>query len=147
MGLPNRNDGSPMPAQIGAGGGFIPKGAKNVQVAKEFMRYFMQPEVINENLKGGLGRWVPVISSIVTEDRGGSIPRTRTDRPTSTRPRWANHRQFQRIQSGLGSGQRRADLGAGPFRCHQERDDANGGCGQGVQACRGDLHQIHVRVE
>jgi multiple sugar transport system substrate-binding protein len=68
MGLPNRNDGSPMPAQIGAGGGFIPKGAKNVAVAKDFMTYFMRPEVMNENLKGGLGRWVPVISSIVTDD-------------------------------------------------------------------------------
>ncbi len=33
MGLPNRNDGSPMPAQLGAGGGFIPKGAKNIAVA------------------------------------------------------------------------------------------------------------------
>jgi multiple sugar transport system substrate-binding protein len=68
MGLPNRNDGSPMPAPVGAGGGFIPKGAKNVEVAKDFMKYFMLPEVMNENLKGGLGRWVPVISSIVTED-------------------------------------------------------------------------------
>jgi multiple sugar transport system substrate-binding protein len=68
MGLPNRNDGTPMPAVVGAGGGFIPKGAKNVAVAKDFMKYFMRPEVINENLKGGLGRWVPVISSIVKED-------------------------------------------------------------------------------
>ena len=43
MGLPNRNDGSTMPAFLGAGGGFIPKGAKNVEVAKDFMKYFMQP--------------------------------------------------------------------------------------------------------
>jgi multiple sugar transport system substrate-binding protein len=28
----------------------------------------MQPQVMNENLKNGLGRWVPVIPSIVTED-------------------------------------------------------------------------------
>jgi hypothetical protein len=25
MGLPNGNDGKPLPAQLGAGGGFIPK--------------------------------------------------------------------------------------------------------------------------
>jgi multiple sugar transport system substrate-binding protein len=31
MGLPNGNDGKPIPAQLGAGGGFIPKGAKNVE--------------------------------------------------------------------------------------------------------------------
>jgi multiple sugar transport system substrate-binding protein len=68
MGLPNRNDGSPMPALQGAGGGFIPKGARNVETAKDFMRYFMQPQVMNENLKNGLGRWVPVISQIVKDD-------------------------------------------------------------------------------
>jgi multiple sugar transport system substrate-binding protein len=68
LGLPNKNDGSPMAAFVGAGGGFIPKGAKNVEVAKDFMRFFMQPQVMNENLKGGLGRWVPVIPSIVKED-------------------------------------------------------------------------------
>lgn len=68
MGLPHRNDGTVMPAQLGAGGGFIPKGAKNIPVAKEFMTYFMRPEVMNENLKNGLGRWVPSIPSIVKED-------------------------------------------------------------------------------
>jgi multiple sugar transport system substrate-binding protein len=68
MGLPNGNDGKPIPALVGAGGGFIPKAAKNVEVAKEYMKYFMQPEVMNENLKGGLGRWVPAIPSIVKDD-------------------------------------------------------------------------------
>jgi multiple sugar transport system substrate-binding protein len=68
MGLPNRNDGSPMPAVQGAGGGFIPKGARNIETAKDFMRYFMQPQVMNENLKNGLGRWVPVFPQIVKED-------------------------------------------------------------------------------
>ena len=43
--------------QVNAGGGYIPKGAKNVEVAKDFMKYFMQPKVMNENLKAGLGRW------------------------------------------------------------------------------------------
>jgi multiple sugar transport system substrate-binding protein len=68
MNLPNRNDGSPMPALQGAGGGFIPKGAASVATAKDFMKYFMQPKVMNENLKNGLGRWVPVIPQIVKDD-------------------------------------------------------------------------------
>ena len=68
MGLPNKNDGQPMTAQMAAGGGFIPKGAKNIETAKDFMKFFMQPKIMNENLKGGLGRWVPVISSIVKDD-------------------------------------------------------------------------------
>jgi len=66
--LPNKNDGSPMTAQSGAGGGFIPKGAKNIDVAKDFMKYFMQPQVANENLKSGLGRWVPVMPQVVKDD-------------------------------------------------------------------------------
>ena len=63
-----RNDGSKMITQINAGGGFIPKGAKNAEVAKDFMKYFMQPQVMNENLKGGLGRWFPTIHSVVKSD-------------------------------------------------------------------------------
>ncbi len=63
-----KNDGSPMKTQINAGGGFIPKGAKNSEVAKDFMKYFMQPDVMNANLKGGLGRWFPTIHSVVEKD-------------------------------------------------------------------------------
>ncbi|MDR3529187.1 MAG: ABC transporter substrate-binding protein [Rhodopila sp.] len=63
-----KNDGTPMKTQVNAGGGFIPKGAKGVEVAKDFMKFFMQPQVMNENLKGGLGRWVPAIPQIVKDD-------------------------------------------------------------------------------
>ena len=69
LGLPLMNDGkTQMPCQVGAGGGFIPKGAKNIAVAKDFMRYFIQPKVINDNLKSGLGRWVPPMPQIVKDD-------------------------------------------------------------------------------
>ena len=34
IGLPLGEDGKPMPAPVGAGGLFIPKGAKNVEVAQ-----------------------------------------------------------------------------------------------------------------
>ena len=57
-----------MAAPQAAGGGFIPKGAKNVAVAKDFMKFFIQPQVMNENLKQGLGRWVPSIPSLVKSD-------------------------------------------------------------------------------
>jgi multiple sugar transport system substrate-binding protein len=67
--LPLMNDGkTQMPCQVGAGGGFIPKGAKNVEVAKDFMRYFIQPQVMNENLKSGLGRWFPSIPQVAKDD-------------------------------------------------------------------------------
>ena len=64
----NKNDGTPMKAQVNAGGGYIPKGAKNIEVAKDFMKYFMQPKVMNENLKAGLGRWFPAIPQLVKDD-------------------------------------------------------------------------------
>lgn len=63
-----KNDGSPMKTQVNAGGGFIPKGCKNAEVAKDFMKYFMQPKVMNESLKGALGRWFPAIPSLVKSD-------------------------------------------------------------------------------
>jgi multiple sugar transport system substrate-binding protein len=66
--LPLRNDGTPMPAFIGPGGGFIPKGAANADVAKDFMKYYMMPEVMNANLKTGLGRWVPAITDLCKTD-------------------------------------------------------------------------------
>jgi multiple sugar transport system substrate-binding protein len=68
MGLPNGNDGKPMPAQLGAGGCFIPKGAKNVEAAKEFIKYMIEPKVVDAYLKEGLGRWLPPYPSLVKSD-------------------------------------------------------------------------------
>jgi multiple sugar transport system substrate-binding protein len=47
----------------------IPKGAKNVEAAKDFLKYFIQPKVNNEYLKVGLGRNLPCMPSIVKEDK------------------------------------------------------------------------------
>jgi multiple sugar transport system substrate-binding protein len=85
MDLPNRNDGSPMAAIQGAGGGFIPKGAKNIATAKDFLRFFLQPEVMNENLKNGLGRWVPVMPQIVKDDPWWTDPKDDPHRATYVR--------------------------------------------------------------
>ena len=46
MGLPLSNDGKPVPAQQGSLCGLIPKGAKNVEVAKDFLKYLIQPKVL-----------------------------------------------------------------------------------------------------
>src|SRR5204862_363523 len=45
MGLPLSNDGKPVPSQAINACGLIPKGAKNVEVAKDFLKYFIQPKV------------------------------------------------------------------------------------------------------
>ena len=57
MGLPRDNAGKPLPAQLAVVGAFVPKGAKNVEVAKDFLKYLIQPKVVNEYLKAGLGRF------------------------------------------------------------------------------------------
>jgi multiple sugar transport system substrate-binding protein len=68
MGLPLDSAGNPLPSQLAIGGGFIPKGAKNVEVAKDFAKYVIQPEVANAYLKGGLGRWLPAIPEMAKTD-------------------------------------------------------------------------------
>jgi multiple sugar transport system substrate-binding protein len=68
LGLPNSNDGHPVASQLTVVNGLIPEGAQNVVVAKEFMKYLIQPDVNNEWLKVGLGRNIPMMVSIVTKD-------------------------------------------------------------------------------
>jgi len=68
MGYALSNDGKPVPAQQGSLCGLIPKGAKNVAVAKDFLKYLIQPPVLNELLKTGLGRNLPAMPVIVKRD-------------------------------------------------------------------------------
>jgi multiple sugar transport system substrate-binding protein len=68
MGLALSNDGKPVPSSAGVLCGLIPKGAKNVTVAKDFLKYLIQPKVCNDYLKTGLGRRTPCMPSIVKND-------------------------------------------------------------------------------
>jgi multiple sugar transport system substrate-binding protein len=68
MGLPLDNAGTPIPAQLAVIGAFVPKGAKNVEVAKDFIKYLIQPKVVNEYLKAGLGRFLPAMPDLVKND-------------------------------------------------------------------------------
>jgi multiple sugar transport system substrate-binding protein len=67
-GLPLSNDGKPVASQALITCGMIPKGAKNVPVAKEFLKYLIQPAILNEYMKTGLGRSIPCMPSIVQND-------------------------------------------------------------------------------
>jgi multiple sugar transport system substrate-binding protein len=68
MGLALSNDGKPVPSQAGPVCCLIPKEAKNVAVAKDFLKFLIQPKVCNEYLKTGLARRVPAMPSIVKGD-------------------------------------------------------------------------------
>jgi len=75
MGLPLSNDGKPVPSMAANAFGLIPKGAKNPDVAKDFLKYIIQPSVNNELLKTGLGRNIPCMQSIVKNDPWWLDPR------------------------------------------------------------------------
>src|SRR5262249_54819739 len=49
-------------------GSVVPKGAKNVEVAKDFLKYFIQPQVVGECLKSSLGRFLPTMPEIIKND-------------------------------------------------------------------------------
>jgi multiple sugar transport system substrate-binding protein len=67
-GLPLGNDGNEIPSPMPIFGALIPKGAKNLPVAKELLAYMIEPKVLNEYLKGGLGRWAVPLPEIAKGD-------------------------------------------------------------------------------
>ena len=69
------NNGVQMITQMGTVGTMIPKGAKSVEIAKEFQKYLIQPEVNAEFLKGGLGRYMPTMPELVKNDPWWTDPK------------------------------------------------------------------------
>src|SRR5215468_10547753 len=63
-GYPNDNQGKPVPSIVGFQSGLIPKGAKNVTVAKDLLKFLIQPKVLGELVETGLGRSLPVMPSL-----------------------------------------------------------------------------------
>src|SRR5262249_13288184 len=61
------NDGKPVVSQVAFGCGLIPKGAPNVTVAKELLKYWIQPEVVGEYVKTGLGRSLPSMPELIQD--------------------------------------------------------------------------------
>jgi multiple sugar transport system substrate-binding protein len=43
--------------------------SKNKEMAKEFIRYFISKDVLNEYTKASAGRWAPVFKDILNEDK------------------------------------------------------------------------------
>ncbi|MGH7055099.1 MAG: ABC transporter substrate-binding protein [Stellaceae bacterium] len=80
-GLPLNDEGKPIPAQLIVNSMMIAKGAGNVAGAKDFARYFIQPEVVGKFTKGGLGRFLPAMPSLVTGDPWWNDPKIDPHRP------------------------------------------------------------------
>src|SRR6516164_1416513 len=68
VGLPLGDDGRQLPAQTFCFGLVVPQGAKNIPVATEFMKHAIEPKVLNQYLRSGLGRWVNPMPAIAKSD-------------------------------------------------------------------------------
>jgi multiple sugar transport system substrate-binding protein len=64
LNYPTTNDGKPITCITGITPICVPKGAKNVAVAKEFLKDFIQPDNLAEFIELGLGRWLPVMPKL-----------------------------------------------------------------------------------
>ncbi len=53
----------------------IPKGAKNITVAKDFNKYLITPEIHAEHMKGALGRFVPIYPETAKNDPWWTDPK------------------------------------------------------------------------
>ncbi len=69
LGLPLSNEGKPLTSVMGTAAAVVPKGAKNIDAAKEFLKYSIEPKVLGTYLKTGLRRFLPSMPSIVENDK------------------------------------------------------------------------------
>ena len=135
LGVPNGNDGKPLPVQVVEFGAVIPKGTKNLALAKEFLKYAIQPQVLNDYLKGGLGRWAVPYPNIIKSDpfwlKSGDPHRLAYITQTILGPTFP---LYEAYSPAMAQAQFRACVSARLRRRHAQRDDARGGSCEGIQA-------------
>ncbi len=86
--FPLDNAGKQVPALLGVELAFIPKGAKNIDAAKDFIRYLINPSNLGSYLKQARGRWLPVMPSIVQNDPYWLDPKDPHRGPRCVRASW-----------------------------------------------------------
>ncbi|HJU20417.1 MAG TPA: ABC transporter substrate-binding protein [Stellaceae bacterium] len=80
-GLPLSNEGKPVESIFLTAPVLIPNGAKNVAVAKDFLKFAIQPQANTALVKGGLGRSLPVFPAQLREDPWWRDPKIDPHRP------------------------------------------------------------------
>jgi multiple sugar transport system substrate-binding protein len=100
MEWPDKPDGRPIEYIASIKTAVIFKDAPNKDAAKEFMRFFLQPDHLGPYLEGSLARWFPVDQRLIDRDywKDESDPhrvvevRQYTQRPQTVWPHYLNHR-------------------------------------------------------
>ncbi|NER80122.1 MAG: carbohydrate ABC transporter substrate-binding protein [Leptolyngbya sp. SIO1D8] len=65
--FPNEPDGDPMNYLVSVKQALIFTEAENPEAAKAFLSYLLEPEQLNDYVKGSLGRWFPVMDSALQD--------------------------------------------------------------------------------
>jgi multiple sugar transport system substrate-binding protein len=68
QGIPLGNDGKPVPGILAVSPCLIPKGAKNIDAAKDLLKSFIRPDNLNQYLKETRGRFLPVMMANIKSD-------------------------------------------------------------------------------
>jgi multiple sugar transport system substrate-binding protein len=66
--MPLAADGKPMTSLVAVKVAIVPKGAQHVDLAKDFLRFFIQPKNLDQYLVAAEGRWFPVMPEIIKDD-------------------------------------------------------------------------------
>lgn len=66
--MPKGPDGQIITSLVAVKAAFIPKGAKNVALAKDFLSFLAQPKRLDAMLTAARGRWLPVMPQLVKDD-------------------------------------------------------------------------------
>ncbi|HET7413060.1 MAG TPA: ABC transporter substrate-binding protein [Pararhizobium sp.] len=61
-------DGKKVKSLVAVKVAFIPKGAKNPDLAKDFLAFVAQPKRLDNMLKAARGRWLPVMPELIKDD-------------------------------------------------------------------------------
>jgi multiple sugar transport system substrate-binding protein len=67
-GIPNDNDGQPVPGLLAVSPCMIPKGAKNIDGAKALLTSFIEPANLGKYIKETRARYLPVMMSTIKSD-------------------------------------------------------------------------------
>ncbi len=66
--MPKGPDGKTVDSLVAVKVAFIPKGAKHIDLAKDFLAFLAQPKRLDSMLRAAQGRWLPVMPKSIKED-------------------------------------------------------------------------------
>jgi multiple sugar transport system substrate-binding protein len=66
--MPNTPAGEPMTSLVAVKVAIVPKAAEHVDLAKDFLKFFVDPKNLDQYLVAARGRWMPVMPEIIKND-------------------------------------------------------------------------------